>query len=383
MLKGKNVLLAVTGSIAAYKSAFLVRELIKKGSNVKVILTESSLQFVTPITLSTLSKNPVYKDFIKDQETGEWNNHVALGEWADLFLIAPATAHTISNLVTGKADSFFLATFLSNNSPVFVAPAMDLDMYKNTSTQENLATLESRGIYIIDPDEGELASGLEGKGRMKEPEDIVAFLHQYLLSKASLRGKKILISAGPTYEYIDPVRFIGNHSSGKMGYALAEEALGRGAEVTLVSGPVSITSSNEVKLINVVSAEEMKKAIFKEFDQTDILIMTAAVADYKPKVVANQKIKKGGEELKLELVKTDDILKSISAMKKNQFVVGFALETNDEKTNAKIPPAAAAKEVVTSTKDVNAGSADNTEPPLNPNQPNHRINTPAAEIGKL
>ena len=335
MLKGKNVLLAVTGSIAAYKSAFLVRELIKKGSNVKVILTESSLQFVTPITLSTLSKNPVYKDFIKDQETGEWNNHVALGEWADLFLIAPATAHTISNLVTGKADSFFLATFLSNNSPVFVAPAMDLDMYKNTSTQENLSTLESRGIHIIDPDEGELASGLEGKGRMKEPEDIVAFLHQYLLSKASLSGKKVLISAGPTYEYIDPVRFIGNHSSGKMGYALAEEALVRGAEVTLVSGPVSITSSNEVKLINVVSAEEMKKAIFNEFDQTDILIMTAAVADYKPKVVANQKIKKGGEELKLELVKTDDILRSISAMKKNQFVVGFALETNDEKTNAK------------------------------------------------
>ena len=335
MLKGKNVLLAVTGSIAAYKSAFLVRELIKKGSNVKVILTESSLQFVTPITLSTLSKNPVFKDFIKDQETGEWNNHVALGEWADLFLIAPATAHTISNLVTGKADSFFLATFLSNNSPVFVAPAMDLDMYKNTSTQENLATLQSRGIHIIDPDEGELASGLEGKGRMKEPEDIVSFLHQYLLSKASLRGKKVLISAGPTYEYIDPVRFIGNHSSGKMGYALAEEALKRGAEVTLVSGPVSITCSNEIKRINILSAEEMKKAIFKEFDQTDILIMTAAVADYKPKVVANQKIKKGGEELKLELVKTDDILKSISAKKKNQFVVGFALETNDEKTNAK------------------------------------------------
>ena len=335
MLKGKNVLLAVTGSIAAYKSAFLVRELIKKGSNVKVILTESSLQFVTPITLSTLSKNPVYKDFIKDQETGEWNNHVALGEWADLFLIAPATAHTISNLVTGKADSFFLATFLSNNSPVFVAPAMDLDMYKNTSTQENLTTLESRGIHIIDPDEGELASGLEGKGRMKEPEDIVAFLHQYLLSKASLRGKKILISAGPTYEYIDPVRFIGNHSSGKMGYALSEEALGRGAKVTLVSGPVSISCSNEIKLINVVSAEEMKKAIFNEFDQTDILIMTAAVADYKPKVVANQKIKKGGEKLKLELVKTDDILRSVSAKKKNQFVVGFALETNDEKINAK------------------------------------------------
>ena len=335
MLKGKNVLLAVTGSIAAYKSTYLVRELIKKGSNVKVIQTESSLQFVTPITLSTLSKNPVTKDFIKNEDTGEWNNHVALGEWADMMLIAPATAHTISNLVTGKADSFFLATFLSCSAPVFVAPAMDLDMFKNESTQDNLSTLTERGIHIIDPDEGELASGLEGKGRMKEPEDIVAFLNEYLLSKATLRGKKILVSAGPTYELIDPVRFIGNHSSGKMGFAIAEEAASRGATVTLVTGPVHLTTPDQVSRKNVVSAEEMKNTILHYFDDADVLIMAAAVADYKPKAVSDEKIKKNDAELSLELVKTDDILKEIVKNKKQQFVVGFALETNNEQENAK------------------------------------------------
>ena len=335
MLKGKNVLLAVTGSIAAYKSTYLVRELIKKGSNVKVIQTESSLQFVTPITLSTLSKNPVTKDFIKNEDTGEWNNHVALGEWADMMLIAPATAHTISNLVTGKADSFFLATFLSCSAPVFVAPAMDLDMFKNESTQANLDTLTKRGIYIIDPDEGELASGLEGKGRMKEPEDIVVYLNDYLLSKATLRGKKILVSAGPTYEFIDPVRFIGNHSSGKMGFAIAEEAASRGASVTLITGPVHLTTPKQVYRKDVVSAEEMKNAILHYFDDSDVLIMAAAVADYKPKVVSDEKIKKKNAELSLELVKTDDILKEIVKNKKQQFVVGFALETNNEQENAK------------------------------------------------
>ena len=335
MLKGKNVLLAVTGSIAAYKSTYLVRELIKKGSNVKVIQTESSLQFVTPITLSTLSKNPVTKDFIKNEDTGEWNNHVALGEWADMMLIAPATAHTISNLVTGKADSFFLATFLSCSAPVFVAPAMDLDMFKNESTQDNLSTLTERGIHIIDPDEGELASGLEGKGRMKEPEDIVAFLNEYLLSKATLRGKKILVSAGPTYELIDPVRFIGNHSSGKMGFAIAEEAASRGATVTLVTGPVHLTTPDQVSRKDVVSAEEMKNTILHYFDDADVLIMAAAVADYKPKAVSDEKIKKNDAELSLELVKTDDILKEIVKNKKQQFVVGFALETNNEQENAK------------------------------------------------
>ena len=335
MLKGKNVLLAVTGSIAAYKSTYLVRELIKKGSNVKVIQTESSLQFVTPITLSTLSKNPVTKDFIKNEDTGEWNNHVALGEWADMMLIAPATAHTISNLVTGKADSFFLATFLSCSAPVFVAPAMDLDMFKNESTQANLDTLTKRGIHIIDPDEGELASGLEGKGRMKEPEDIVVYLNDYLLSKATLRGKKILVSAGPTYEFIDPVRFIGNHSSGKMGFAIAEEAASRGASVTLITGPVHLTTPEQVYRKDVVSAEEMKNAILHYFDDSDVLIMAAAVADYKPKVVSDEKIKKKNAELSLELVKTDDILKEIVKNKKQQFVVGFALETNNEQENAK------------------------------------------------
>lgn len=335
MLKGKNVLLAVTGSIAAYKSTYLVRELIKKGSNVKVIQTESSLQFVTPITLSTLSKNPVTKDFIKNEDTGEWNNHVALGEWADMMLIAPATAHTISNLVTGKADSFFLATFLSCSAPVFVAPAMDLDMFKNESTQANLDTLTKRGIYIIDPDEGELASGLEGKGRMKEPEDIVVYLNDYLLSKATLRGKKILVSAGPTYEFIDPVRFIGNHSSGKMGFAIAEEAASRGASVTLITGPVHLSTPKQVYRKDVVSAEEMKNAILHYFDDSDVLIMAAAVADYKPKVVSDEKIKKKNAKLSLELVKTDDILKEIVKNKKQQFVVGFALETNNEQENAK------------------------------------------------
>ena len=335
MLKGKNVLLAVTGSIAAYKSTYLVRELIKKGSNVKVIQTESSLQFVTPITLSTLSKNPVTKDFIKNEDTGEWNNHVALGEWADMMLIAPATAHTISNLVTGKADSFFLATFLSCSAPVFVAPAMDLDMFKNESTQDNLSTLTERGIHIIDPDEGELASGLEGKGRMKEPEDIVAFLNEYLLSKATWRGKKILVSAGPTYELIDPVRFIGNHSSGKMGFAIAEEAASRGATVTLITGPVHLTTPDQVSRKDVVSAEEMKNTILHYFDDADVLIMAAAVADYKPKAVSDEKIKKNDAEISLELVKTDDILKEIIKNKKQQFVVGFALETNNEQENAK------------------------------------------------
>ena len=335
MLKGKNVLLAVTGSIAAYKSTYLVRELIKKGSNVKIIQTESSLQFVTPITLSTLSKNPVTKDFIKNEDTGEWNNHVALGEWADMMLIAPATAHTISNLVTGKADSFFLATFLSCSAPVFVAPAMDLDMFKNESTQANLDTLTKRGIYIIDPDEGELASGLEGKGRMKDPEDIVVFLTDYLLSKATLRGKKILVSAGPTYEFIDPVRFIGNHSSGKMGFAIAEEAASRGASVTLITGPVHLSTPKQVYRKDVVSAEEMKNAILHYFDDSDVLIMAAAVADYKPKVVSDEKIKKKNAKLSLELVKTDDILKEIVKNKKQQFVVGFALETNNEQENAK------------------------------------------------
>ena len=334
MLKGKNVLLSVTGSIAAYKSAFLVRELIKKGANVKVIVTESALQFVTTITLSTLSKNPVYKDFIKDKETGEWNNHVDLGAWADLFLVAPATAHTISNLVTGKGDSFLLATFLSCSAPIFVAPAMDLDMYKNKSTQNNLKLLIDRGVNIIDPDAGELASGLEGKGRLREPEEIVEFLHSYLLDKASLRNIKFLISAGPTYESIDPVRFIGNHSSGKMGFSIANAAQKRGAKVQLVTGPVNLTTPDNVERVDVVSANEMKKEIKKRFKDIDVLIMSAAVADYQPLKVADQKIKKKTNDLSIPLKKTPDILRDIAKIKKKQIVIGFALETENEKKNA-------------------------------------------------
>ena len=334
MLRGKNVLLSVTGSIAAYKSAFLVRELIKKGANVKVIVTESALQFVTTITLSTLSNNPVYKDFIKDNNTGEWNNHVDLGAWADLLLIAPATAHTISNLVTGKADSFFLATFLSCTAPVFLAPAMDLDMFKNNSTQDNLKKLKERGIEIIDPDDGQLASGLEGKGRLREPEEIVEILNQYYLDKATLKNIKVLISAGPTYESIDPVRFIGNHSSGKMGFAIANAAQKRGATVHLVTGPVKLKSPDNIERIDVVSASEMKKEIKNRFKDIDVLIMSAAVADYQPIKMAKQKIKKKNSELNIALKKTPDILRDLSKMKKKQIVIGFALETEDEKKNA-------------------------------------------------
>lgn len=334
MLKGKNVLLAVTGSIAAYKSTFLVRDLVKKGAQVKVIVTESALQFITTVTLSTLSKNPVLKDFIKNEDTGEWNNHVELGAWADVFLIAPATAHTISNLVTGKADSFFLATFLSCTAPVFVAPAMDLDMFSNKSTQINLEKLRERNINIIDPDDGELASGLEGKGRLKEPEQIVSIINQYFIDQASLRNVKFLVSAGPTYESIDPVRFIGNHSSGKMGFAIADAAQKRGANVQLVTGPVNLFTPDNVKRIDIVSANEMKQEISNRFKDVDVLVMSAAVADYQPKKVASQKLKKNTSELNISLKKTPDILRDIAKLKKKQIVIGFALETENEKKNA-------------------------------------------------
>ena len=334
MLSGKNVLLAVTGSIAAYKSAFLVREFIKSGAFVKVIVTEAALQFITTVTLSTLSKNPVYKDFIKDVDTGEWNNHVDLGSWADLMVIAPATANTISNLVSGKADSFFLSTFLSCNAPVFVAPAMDLDMFKNKSTQSNIQLLTKRSVNVIEPKEGELASGLEGKGRMEEPEEIVTYINNYFLEKATLKNLNILISAGPTYESIDPVRFISNHSTGKMGYALANEAQKRGANVQLVSGPVTLKTPENVQRIDVMSTQEMKKEITKRFDKIDVLIMSAAVADYEPKNIASNKIKKQDQEISIKLKKTPDILKDLAKSKKKQLVIGFALETENGIENA-------------------------------------------------
>lgn len=335
MLSGKNVLLAITGSIAAYKSAYLIREFIKKGAQVKVIVTESALQFVTKVTLSTLSKNPVYKDFIKNEETGQWNNHVDLGSWADLMVIAPATANTISDLVSGKGNSFLLTTFLSCNAPVFVAPAMDLDMFKNKSTQSNIKILSERSVEIIEPTEGELASGLEGKGRMEEPDQIVTIISEYFLNKATLKNINILISAGPTYESIDPVRFIGNHSSGKMGFAIANEAQKRGANVELVSGPVNLETPENVIRTNVKSAQQMKKEITDRFKNIDVLIMSAAVADYKPVKEYENKIKKQEAELNIVLEKTPDILKDLAKIKKKQVVVGFALETENELENAR------------------------------------------------
>jgi len=334
MLSGKNVLLAITGSIAAYKSAYLVRDFIKRGANVKVILTESALQFITPATLSTLSKNPVYKDFLKNTDTGEWNNHVELGSWSDIMVIAPATANTLSNLVSGKGDSFFLATYLSCNAPIFIAPAMDLDMFKNESTQNNIKILNERKINIIQPNSGELASGLDGMGRMEEPDQIALIINQFFLDKASLKNLKILISAGPTYESIDPVRFIGNHSSGKMGFSLAKEAEKRGAIVELISGPVSLETPKNVKRTNVKSADEMKKEIESRFKKTDVLIMSAAVSDYQPMKIASNKIKKDDSEMIISLKKTPDILKDLAKIKKKQIVIGFALETQSEKKNA-------------------------------------------------
>ena len=334
MLSGKNVLLAITGSIAAYKSAYLVRDFIKRGANVKVIITEAALQFVTTVTLSTLSKNPVYKDFLKNTDTGEWNNHVELGSWSDIMVIAPATANTLSNLVSGKGDSLFLATYLSCNAPIFVAPAMDLDMFKNESTQNNIKILKNRKLNIIEPKSGELASGLDGKGRMEEPEQIITIINQFFLDKASLRNLRILISAGPTYESIDPVRFIGNHSSGKMGFALAREAEKRGANVELITGPVSLETPRNVQRTDVSSADEMKKEIKNRFTNTDVLIMSAAVSDFQPVKMAHNKIKKDELEMSISLKKTPDILKDLAKIKKKQIVIGFALETESEKKNA-------------------------------------------------
>ena len=334
MLSGKNVLLAITGSIAAYKSAYLVRDFIKRGANVKVIITEAALQFVTTVTLSTLSKNPVYKDFLKNTDTGEWNNHVELGSWSDIMVIAPATANTLSNLVSGKGDSLFLATYLSCNAPIFVAPAMDLDMFKNESTQNNIKILKNRKLNIIEPKSGELASGLDGKGRMEEPEQITTIINQFFLDKASLRNLRILISAGPTYESIDPVRFIGNHSSGKMGFALAREAEKRGANVELITGPVSLETPRNVQRTDVSSADEMKKEIKNRFTNTDVLIMSAAVSDFQPVKMAHNKIKKDELEMSISLKKTPDILKDLAKIKKKQIVIGFALETESEKKNA-------------------------------------------------
>lgn len=337
MLGGKNILLGITGGIAAYKTTFLIRLLIKAGANVKVILTESASSFVSPLTLATLSKNPVLSSFVKEEEnTIAWNNHVELGIWADVMIVAPATANTLSKMANGSCDNLLLAVYLSAKCPIFFAPAMDLDMFKHPTTKSSFEKLKSFGNIMIPATSGELASGLQGEGRMAEPEDIIKFVQGHLAKGLPLSGKKVLITAGPTYEAIDPVRFIGNHSSGKMGYELAKAAANLGAQVVLISGPSSLSLENDaVSLIRVVSAEEMFKATHSHFKNSDIAICAAAVADYRPKDVADQKIKKKQETLSIELVKTKDILMSLGEVKDKQYLVGFALETENELENAK------------------------------------------------
>ena len=338
VLSGKKILLGISGGIAAYKTANLVRLLIKAGAQVQVVMSPASLHFVTPLTLATLSKKPVYSTFYNEEEsTGEWNNHVELGLWADLMLIAPATANTLSKMANGNCDNLLIATYLSAKCPVYFAPAMDLDMYKHPSTLDSFHKLKSFGNIIIPAETGELASGLSGEGRMAEPENIIAFLENDILEKLPLKGKKILVTAGPTYEAIDPVRFIGNHSSGKMGFDIADQAANNGAEVILISGPTHFKIDNPlINLVRVTSAQEMYDACHTYYDKVDVAIAAAAVADYKPKNVAHQKIKKNDATFTIELEKTKDILASLGTIKKNQFLIGFALETENEIEHAKL-----------------------------------------------
>lgn len=335
--KGRNVLLAVTGSIAAYKSAHLTRLFIKLGANVKVVQTPSSKDFVTPLTLSTLSKNPVLSDFTylkKGQPY--WNNHVDLGLWADCMIIAPATANTLSKMVTGNCDNLVLATYLSATCPVFIAPAMDFDMYKHPSTKANIVKLQEYGNHCMAANDGELASGLSGIGRMAEPEEIIAYVEHKLFSDLPLKGKKIMVTAGPTHEAVDPVRFIGNHSSGKMGFAIAHSAAKRGADVILISGPTNLSvNDSKIELINVTSAQEMLEACQNTYNSCQLTIMAAAVSDFRPKSVAAQKLKKSTQSRQIELEPTNDILEMLGQHKKSgQFLCGFALETENEELNA-------------------------------------------------
>lgn len=335
MLKGKKILLGISGSIAAYKTPILVRELIKNGAEVKVIASTSALDFVTPLTLATVSNNAVLSDFTEGA-TGVWNNHVELALWADVFLIAPASANTIAKMANGLCDNLLLATYLSAKCPVYVAPAMDLDMYQHPSFLSNLSKIQSFGNQIIEATYGELASGLVGKGRMEEPQEIVGVLQKHFEASQVLKGKKVMITAGPTYEALDPVRYIGNHSSGKMGFALAECLAEKGAEVVLISGPSSLKPLHpSIKLTKVTSAAEMFNACLNYYSETDISIFAAAVADYTPKTVAQNKIKKNEEVFSIELIKTKDIAKELGLLKKaHQLNIGFALETNDEIENA-------------------------------------------------
>ncbi len=335
MLRAKNILIGVTGSIAAYKIPILVRLLKKAGANVQVIMTDAAKNFVTNLSLSTVSNRPVYSDFFS-ADTGRWNSHIELAEWADLFVIAPLSANSMGKMVSGIADNLLLTTYLSARSKVMFAPAMDLDMYRHPSTKNNIKILVQRGHHIIEPTSGELASGLCGEGRMEEPENIFKVIESYFDKKSLLKGKKVLISAGPTYEAIDPVRFIGNHSSGKMGFALAEEMAGRGAEVYLISGPVSLQTPIGIKKrIDVVSANEMYQLCNQYFSQMDVTIMSAAIADFTPKQIADKKIKKGQGLANIELEPTKDVLLSLGKQKtENQLLVGFALETDQEIANA-------------------------------------------------
>lgn len=334
MLDKKNILIGVCGSIAAYKAATLVRLLVKAGANVKVILTPDACNFITPLTLATLSKNPVYTQYF-EPETGVWSNHVELGLWANYLIIAPATANTIGKMANGLCDNLLTAAYLSAKCTVLFAPAMDLDMWKHETTQENIQRLQDLGNILIKPNNGELASGLYGEGRMAEPEEIIAFLNHHIKASLPLLGKKVLVTAGPTYEAIDPVRFIGNHSSGKMGFALADQLYKLGAEVTLITGPTA-EKIEHVTRIDVVSAAQMLNACTSHFAQSDVMVMSAAVADYTPVNVAEQKIKKTESEFSIALKKTTDILATLGLQKReNQVLVGFALETNDEEHHAK------------------------------------------------
>lgn len=335
MLKGKKVLLGITGSIAAYKAAVLTRLLVKAGAEVRIVMTAAAHDFITPLTLSTLSKNPVLTSFSAG-ETGEWNNHVELGLWADVMLIAPASANTIARMAGGICDNLLMAVYLSARCHVFVAPAMDLDMLQHPATAGNLLKISGFGNSIIEPGVGELASGLSGAGRMAEPEEIVAALENHFSTQSRLAGKNVLVTAGPTFEAIDPVRFIGNHSSGKMGFAIAEELARQGAKVHLVSGPThQHTNHPRINVIRVTSAEQMYEQCKSLFAETDITVLAAAVADYKPAVVAEQKIKKNGESMKVDLIRTVDIAASLGKLKhEGQLIVGFALETEQEQSNA-------------------------------------------------
>ncbi|WP_299255091.1 bifunctional phosphopantothenoylcysteine decarboxylase/phosphopantothenate--cysteine ligase CoaBC [uncultured Lacinutrix sp.] len=337
ILSGKNILLGISAGIAAYKTATLVRVFIKAGANVKVVMTPASKDFVTPLTLSTLSKNPVHSSFYnEDDENAEWNNHVELGLWADYFLVAPATANTLSKMANGTCDNLLLATYLSAKCPVYFAPAMDLDMYIHPSTTSTFSKLESFGNIMIPATSGELASGLVGQGRLAEPEDIVAFMEADILKSLPLKGKQVLITAGPTYEALDPVRFIGNHSSGKMGFEIAKAAANLGAEVKLITGPTHQKVKHSlIQVISVFSAQDMYDAAHQFFNTVDVAILSAAVADYRPKEISTSKIKKKGETLTLELEKTKDILASLGAIKTKQLLVGFALETDNELEYAK------------------------------------------------